>query len=42
VRIEAGNAMVFSATFKAVTEGVKTVGVSIPGAGTFTDVPVQR
>lgn len=42
VRIEAGNEMVFSAAFKAVPEGVTTVGVSIPGAGTFTDVPVQR
>ena len=41
-QLEAGNSMMFSATFKAVPAGVDTVGVFIPGAGTFTDVPVQR
>lgn len=34
--------MPFSATYRAIPEGVDTVNVSIPGAGTFTKVPVQR
>ena len=42
VTLQPGGSKVFSATFKAVPGGVATVGVSIPGAGTFTDVPVQR
>lgn len=37
-----GQSYTFSVTFKAIPEGVETVGVSIPIVGTFSKVPVQR
>ncbi|MFT4294282.1 MAG: hypothetical protein QM582_02590 [Micropruina sp.] len=37
-----GQSYTFSVTFKAIPEGVETVGVSIPIAGTFSKVPVRR
>ena len=33
---------VFSAIYRAIPDGVDTVAVTVPGAGTFTGVPVQR
>ena len=32
---------VFSAIYRAIPDGVDTVAVTVPGAGTFTGVPVQ-
>lgn len=40
--IRAGQSLLFSAVFKGVPDGVATVDVTIPRAGTFTKVPVQR
>lgn len=40
--LKPGASMPFSATYRAVPEGVETVNVSIPGVGTFVKVPVQR
>lgn len=40
--IRAGQSLLFSAVFKGVPDGVDTVDVTIPRAGTFTKVPVQR
>ncbi|MFT3861376.1 hypothetical protein [Micropruina sp.] len=40
--LERGSSMPFSATFRAIPEGIDLVNVSIPGAGTFVKVPVER
>lgn len=37
-----GLSRVVSATFRAVPQGVDVIAVSIPGAGTFSGVPVTR
>ena len=40
--IGVGQSMVFSAVFAPLPVGVETVGVHIPLAGTFDNVPVSR
>jgi len=40
--IRPGTSESFNAVFKALPDGVSTIDVSIPHAGTFGDVPVQR
>lgn len=40
--LQPGSSMPFSATYRAIPEGIDTVNVSIPGLGTFVKVPVQR
>jgi hypothetical protein len=40
--LEPGASMPYSATYRAIPEGVETVNVSIPGVGTFVRVAVQR
>lgn len=42
VFIRAGASQSFDAVFKAVPDGVATIDVVIPRAGTFRSVPVQR